>query len=209
LGWGTENPAYRQVYSTLLIPEGTLEQLAWFNQLQLVSTSPQNAMMLQESFNQVDVQKLAKTIQVPTLVLHAKNDANVPFEEGRIIAANIPAARFVPLASKNHVLLASEPAWPHFWGEFYRFLGIDIGAPAEGIVLPVRDRLLLELSVREREVLRLVAEGYQNAEIAQKLVLSEKTVRNYISNIYAKLQINSRGEAIILARKSGLVDDKA
>jgi DNA-binding NarL/FixJ family response regulator len=71
----------------------------------------------------------------------------------------------------------------------------------------IYDRILLELSTRERDVLCLLAEGYQNKEIAKKLVLSEKTVRNYISNIYAKLQIKSRGEAIVLARKSGLVDD--
>ena len=211
LGWGTENPAYRQVYSTLLIPEGTLEQFTWFNQLQLVSTSPQNAVELQKSFNQVDIQKLARTIQVPTLVLHAEKDANVPFDEGRITAAYIPDARFIPLASKNHILLKTEPAWMHFWDEYYHFLGIDIKASAareEKVTTPVRDSILLELSPRERDILRLVAEGYQNTEIARKLVLSEKTVRNYISNVYTKLQINSRGEAIVLARKNGLVNDK-
>ncbi len=70
------------------------------------------------------------------------------------------------------------------------------------------DKVLLKLSVRERDVLRLLAQGHENREIARRLVLSEKTVRNYISNIYAKLQVNSRGEAIVLARQSGLSEDK-
>ena len=58
-----------------------------------------------------------------------------------------------------------------------------------------------QLTARERDVMRLLAEGHSNLEIAQKLFLSEKTIRNHISNIYRKLQITSRGEAILLARK--------
>ncbi len=211
LSWGTDNPAYRQVFTTFLIPEGTPEQLAWFNELQRVSTSPENSVKLQRTFNLVDVREAAKTINVPTLVLQAKNDAAVPFEEGRLTAAHIPSARFVSIESKNHVLLENESAWPDFWHEFYRFLGIttEIVAREEMTPIKLQDKVLLELSTRERDVLRLLAEGYPNPEIAQRLGLSEKTVRNYVSNIYAKLQINSRGEAIVLARKSGLANDNA
>lgn len=212
LGWGTENPAYRQVFTTFLIPEGTPEQFAWFNELQRVSTSGENAMKLQGTFNEVDVRELAKTVKTPTLVIHSRNDAAVPFEEGRLTATLIPGARFVSLESKNHILLATEPAWPHYWDEFYRFLGIEAGALRRGqaaVPSSPGDALFLALTAREREILRLIANGRNNAEISRILVLSPKTVRNYISNIYAKLQINSRGEAIVLARKSGLVDDKA
>jgi len=209
LSWGNPNPAYRQVFTTLLIPEATPEQFAWFNNLQLVSTSPANAMEVRRTFNHVDVREQATKIKVPTLVIQAKHDASVLFEEGRQTAAHIPGARFVVLDSKNHILMRNEPAWPYFWSEFYRFLGVDAELREESIAVSAKDKVLLELSARERDVLRLLAQGHTNLEIAHRLVLSEKTVRNYISNIYSKLQINSRGEAIVLARKSGLVEDKA
>lgn len=208
LSWGNENPAYRQVLTTFLIPGGTPEQFAWFNNLQLVSTSPSNAMELQKTFNSVDVCGLAKAVKTPTMVIQARHDAAVPFEEGRQVAAHIPNARFVTLESKNHILLKSEPAWSYFWEEFYRFLGVDtevLNAKAEA---SAEDKVWAGLSTREREVLRLLAEGLTNLEISQKLVLSEKTIRNYVSNIYEKLQIKSRGEAILLARKLGLSNEK-
>ncbi|MBI3738118.1 MAG: alpha/beta fold hydrolase [Chloroflexi bacterium] len=209
LSWGKKNPAYRQVFTTFLIPEGTPEQFAWFNNLQCVSTSPANAVQVRRTFNRVDVRESAKTIKVPTMVIQAKHDASVSFEEGRQTAAHIPGARFVVLDSKNHILMRNEPAWPYFWNEFYHFLGVDTQLPKEQTTLSASDKILLELSIRERDVLRLLGEGKNNMEIAQKLVLSEKTVRNYVSHIYGKLQINSRGEAIVLARKYGLAEDKS
>lgn len=205
LSWGNENPAYRQVFTSLLIPEGTPEQFAWVNNLQFVSTSPANAMEVQRTFNTVDVREAASAIKVPTMIVQAKHDAMVPFESGRQTAAHIPGARFAILDSKNHVLMRTEPAWDYFWNEFYSFLGIEPDAKAGS---SVEDKVWSELSAREREVMRFLAEGYNNSEISQKLVLSEKTIRNYVSNIYEKLQINSRGEAIVLARKMGLISDK-
>jgi len=209
LSWGSENPAYRQVFTTLLIPEGTPEQLAWFNNLQFVSTSPANAMEVQRSFHLVDVREAAKTIKVPTLVIQARHDAAVLFEDGRQTAAHIPGARFAILDSKNHCLMQTEPAWHYFWNEYYRFLGVNAELPKAETEASVEDKVWLELSVRERDVLRLLAQGHNNSEISQRLVLSEKTVRNYVSKIYEKLQINSRGEAIVLARKFGLVENKS
>lgn len=126
-------------------------------------------------------------------------------------STHIPGARFVVLDGNNRILMQNEPAWSYFWNEFYRFLGMG----AESLVQAgktassAEERILLELSIRERDVLRLMAMGLNNMEIARKLTLSEKTVRNYISNIYAKLQVNSRGAAIVLARQSSLVDDKS
>jgi DNA-binding NarL/FixJ family response regulator len=61
-----------------------------------------------------------------------------------------------------------------------------------------------ELSDREREILDLLAQGYKNPEIAQRLVLSPKTVRNYVSNIISKLQVADRAQAILRAREAGL-----
>jgi pimeloyl-ACP methyl ester carboxylesterase/DNA-binding CsgD family transcriptional regulator len=208
LSWGSKNPAYRQVFTMDLIPEGTPEQLAWFNNLQFISTSPANAVEVQRTFHQVDVRELAQRIKVPTIVIQAKHDSAVPFEEGRKTAAHIPGARFTILDSKNHVLLQTEPAWSYFWDEFYRFLGVDVGSSDEKREASAEEKVWSQLSSREREVIRLLAEGMNNLEISQKLVLSEKTVRNYVSNIYGKLQISNRGEVIVLARKLGLTADK-
>jgi DNA-binding NarL/FixJ family response regulator len=63
---------------------------------------------------------------------------------------------------------------------------------------------LAELSEREREVLELIAAGYNNAEIAQRLVISPKTVRNHITSIFSKLQVADRSQAIRRARSQGL-----
>ncbi|HEY8286674.1 MAG TPA: response regulator transcription factor, partial [Chloroflexota bacterium] len=61
-----------------------------------------------------------------------------------------------------------------------------------------------DLTEREREILLLIAEGRGNSHIARRLLLSEKTVRNYISNIFGKLQVADRAEAIVRAREAGL-----
>jgi DNA-binding NarL/FixJ family response regulator len=61
-----------------------------------------------------------------------------------------------------------------------------------------------ELTEREREILDLVARGRSNAEITAELVLSPKTVRNHVSNVFAKLQVRDRAEAIVRAREAGL-----
>ena len=208
LRWGSENPAYRHVFTMSLIPEGTPEQFAWFNHLQFISTSPANAMEVQRMFNQVDVRDLAKTIKTPTMVIQAKYDTAVPFEEGRKTAAHIPSSQFVILDSKNHVLMKNEPAWSHFWDEFYRYLDVGRESSTAKREVSAEEKVWSQLTSREREVMRLLAEGKSNLEISQKLVLSEKTVRNYVSNIYEKLQIKNRGELIVLARKLGLTADK-
>lgn len=122
VGWGKEHPAFRQVFSTLFLPEGTPEQLHAFNELQRVSTSPEIAAQIVNGFQAINVREQAKHITQPTLVLHAKGDLRIPFEEGRLMAATIPNARLVPLESKNHILLEGEPAWKRFLEEVRAFL---------------------------------------------------------------------------------------
>jgi DNA-binding CsgD family transcriptional regulator len=114
---------------------------------------------------------------------HARDDASVPFDEGRLLAAGIPGASLVPLQSPNHLLLADEPAWPAFLAAVREFLG-SAEAPS--------DDDLEELSAREREVLELVAEGLSNEQIGERLVLSVRTVERHLSNIYAKLRISGK-----------------
>ena len=122
LGWGQENPAFRQLFTSQFIPEGTKEQADWFNELQRISASPENAARNLEANGDVDVTQLLPKIAVPTLVMHARDEARVPFDAGRRMAAAIPGARFVPLQSRNHLILEDEPAFGRFIEELTSFL---------------------------------------------------------------------------------------
>ncbi|HEU4453064.1 MAG TPA: alpha/beta fold hydrolase [Longimicrobium sp.] len=124
-GWGQDNPAFRQFFATIFLPEGTPEQLAWFSELQRVTTSADTAVRLLVASAQIDVREYAPRVRAPTLVLHVTGDAVVPFEQGRMLAGLIPDARFVPLEGRNHVILESEPAWPRFLEEVRGFLAED------------------------------------------------------------------------------------
>ncbi len=121
-GWGSDNPAYRQMFTSLYIPGGTPEQLGWWNELQRVSTSPENAVRLQMALATIDVSKMLSSVRVPTFVAHAARDHVIPVEAGRELAEGIPGAVFLELDSENHVLLEHEPAWPEFVRAFRLFL---------------------------------------------------------------------------------------
>jgi pimeloyl-ACP methyl ester carboxylesterase/tetratricopeptide (TPR) repeat protein/tRNA A-37 threonylcarbamoyl transferase component Bud32 len=123
LGWGQDNPAFRQLWTTLYIPGGTPEQMNWFNEMQRVSASPENAVRLFTALSELDVVELLPRVATPTLVLHSRGDAAVPYEAGRQLAARIPGARFVTFESNNHLLLQGEPAWDVLVEEIRRFLG--------------------------------------------------------------------------------------
>ena len=122
LGWGQENPAFRQMFTSQFIPGATKEQADWFNEFQRISASPADAARNLIANGDVDVTSLLPQVRVPTLVMHARHDARVPFELGRRMAAGIPGARLVPLESQNHVLLESEPAFARFLEELKGFI---------------------------------------------------------------------------------------
>jgi DNA-binding SARP family transcriptional activator/pimeloyl-ACP methyl ester carboxylesterase len=121
-GWGQESPVFRQIFTSLFVPDADAEQTRWFNDLQRITTSPQNAFRLANIFGEIDVRPLLERVKAPTLVLHARGDARVKFTEGQELASRIKGARFVPLESRNHVLLGAEPAWPVFLREVRSFL---------------------------------------------------------------------------------------
>ncbi len=121
-GWGQNNPAFRQYFTTSFMPGATKEQADWFNELQRISVSPENAVRIRNVNGDVDVSDLLPQITVPTLVLHCRDDGVVPFEEGRRLAALIPNAQFVALDGRNHLILENEPAWPRFVEEVRTFL---------------------------------------------------------------------------------------
>jgi class 3 adenylate cyclase/pimeloyl-ACP methyl ester carboxylesterase len=124
-GWGQENPAFRQVFTSLFMPDATPDQARWFNDLQRITVSPENAVRIRQTTDQMDVSELLPQVTIPTLVLHCRDDAVQPFEQGRRMAAGIPGARFVALEGRNHLILEDEPAWPRFLREVESFLAED------------------------------------------------------------------------------------
>ena len=122
MGWGQENPAFRQLFTSQFIPGGTKEQTDWFNELQRISTSPEDAVRNLIAHGDTDVSTLLAQVKVPTLVMHSRDDVRVPFDQGRRLAAGIPGARFVSLPSDNHLILEDEPAFPRFLQEIRAFI---------------------------------------------------------------------------------------
>ncbi|MGJ4748890.1 LuxR C-terminal-related transcriptional regulator, partial [Leptospira sp. SA-E8] len=165
----------------LFIPGGSQEQVHWFNELQRRSATPANALRTLRAVSQIDVSSLAPHVRCPTLVLHSRGDARVPFEEGRLVAGAIPEAQFVPLESRNHVLLQDEPAFATCMGHIRDFM--DRHEPASSG--------RLRLTPREAELLELLAHGLDNLQIAAHLRLAEKTVRNKVSAVFDKLQVET------------------
>ena len=192
--WGHDNPTFRQVFTSRFIPGGTQEQLNWFNDLCVKTTPAEIAALVLESRGLMDVSALLPEVRVPTLVLHARGDNVVPIEEGRLLASGIPGAEFVEVDSLNHILLEQEPAWQRFQEAVLAFLSTGSAAG---------DSAFAALSTRERQVLALIADGLSNTEIADRLSISEKTVRNHASNIFDKLGVWSRAQAIVFARDHG------
>ncbi len=121
-GWGGENPAFRQVFTSLFVPGGTPEQVQWFNDLQRKTTSPDNAARIRYVSDIINIVDVLPQVQTPTLVMHCRNDAIQPIGEGRLIAAAIPDSRFVGLDGENHLILESDPGWRRFTEEFEAFV---------------------------------------------------------------------------------------
>jgi pimeloyl-ACP methyl ester carboxylesterase len=121
-GWGQDNPAARQMFTSLIIADATREESQWLNELERRSASPETAIRLLRVIGDIDVMDMLPQISVPVLLLHSRGDARVPFEHGIKLAQAIPNSRLVPLESKNHLILSHEPAFPRFVEEICGFL---------------------------------------------------------------------------------------
>jgi pimeloyl-ACP methyl ester carboxylesterase/DNA-binding CsgD family transcriptional regulator len=193
LGWAQEDHAFMRVFATQFQPGGSLEHLRSWCELQRAAASPASAVQLTRVMFEVDVQAAAPRVTCPTLVIHADRDAAVPVEEGRLLAQIIPDARYLQLDSPNHFLLAEEPAWSVAVEALHEFLPPP----------PMAQGPFANLTDRERELLHFLARGLDNHQISAHLDISEKTVRNHVSSIFAKLGVESRAQAIVLARDAG------
>ncbi len=180
--------------SLMLGEQATPEQIRDFDAMQRISTTPDTAARILRVTNMIDVTDLLPRIRLPTLVMHSEADARIPFQEGRLLASLIPGAHFVPLPGRNHVLVATQPAYRMFFDELNAFLHDVSEASGCGIE---------GLTPRERQLLELLARGCSNDEIALELKISQKTVRNVVSVIFDKLGVASRPQAIVKAREAG------
>lgn len=202
VGWATEDPLFRRVFTRIYIPNASEEQMRWFDDLERMSTSPANAVASRLAQQAVDVADEIPRIDAPTLILHAVGDRAAPFGNAVKVAGQIPDARLIELDSANHILLAGEPAWARLLAEVRAFLGPDrwvddglAARPAEA------------LSGRELDVLRQAARGLDNAAIAAELGLSMRTVERHLSNAYGKLGVAgkaARAAAVAAVLRRGL-----
>jgi pimeloyl-ACP methyl ester carboxylesterase/DNA-binding CsgD family transcriptional regulator len=192
--WGRDNPAFRQVFTSRFIPGGSHEQLQWFNDLCRKTTTGEIVAKLLDARSMVDIAASLGQVRAPTLVVHARDDEVIPVAQSRFLAGGIPGTEFVELDSRNHILLEHEPAWRRFQDAILAFVRPQDSG---------RDAAIMALSTRERQVLVLMGSGLSNREIAERLKISEKTVRNHASNVFDKLGVWSRAQAIVFARDRG------
>src|SRR5262245_34960934 len=176
LGFESDNAGMRQFYPSVRMPDGGIEQYRAFNDLMRLATTSANYGNILRAYFRATAHEMAPEVECPTIVFHSREDGVIPFDEGRSLAALIPGAHFVPLESRNHLLVDNEPAWEQFEKGVREFLPTtharDNGA-----------RVLDGLTPREHDVLELVARGLDNGTIGVQLGISERTVRNNVSII--------------------------
>ncbi len=189
-GWSRDDPAVREFFSSRFVPDASSEVRAGLNEQQRRSCDGARAAASLRGRASLDARTLAPTVGVPTLVLHCEGDRAVPASLGHEIAAAIPGARFESLPSSNHVPLGHEPAFARFCDALVEFV-TDVGR-------------VPKLTPRERELAALVAQGLDNAQIAARLGVAGKTVRNALSALYAKLGVDGRARAVVRSRDLGL-----
>jgi pimeloyl-ACP methyl ester carboxylesterase len=111
------------MFANYLMPGASKEQIDTFNELQRKTASAECAARYFEATGMIDITEFLPKVRTPTLVMHARGDMQVPFEQGRLLATQIPGAKFVALQSNNHVLLEQDPATQRFFEEVDLFLG--------------------------------------------------------------------------------------
>ena len=191
-GWGIRDAPVQQFISATMIPDGSPAQVAALNEQQRLSCDGRHAAALFRSRLTLNVRDELAAVRCPTLVLHAEGDASVSVESGRAVAAGIPGALFETLRTRNHVPLAGEPAFDRFCEAVTAFICARPPAGDGPAFTP-----------RERALLALVARGCDNLQIAAELGLAEKTVRNALSALYGRLEVDGRSHAVVRARELG------
>ncbi len=189
LGWGRNDPGVQAMFTSRFMPDGNAEQIASFNEHQRLSCDGLRAAAIVRANAGKDARALTGKVLAPTLVLHSEGDAVVPLDLGHELAASIPGARFEMLRSRNHLPLPQEPAFERMFQAITEF---------------VAHKPPQHLTPRERELCGLVGQGLDNLQIAARLGLADKTVRNMLSALYTKLEVEGRAMAVVKVRDMGL-----
>ncbi|MDP3085841.1 MAG: alpha/beta fold hydrolase [Rubrivivax sp.] len=190
LGWGRADPGVQHMFTSRFMPDGNAEQIASFNEHQRLSCNGLRAAAILRARAALDVRQLARALKVPTLVMHCEGDVSVPLALGHELAASIPGARFEMLRSRNHIPTVQEPAFERLCELITEFVAHKPLPPS--------------LTPRERELAGLVGQGLDNLQIAARLGLADKTVRNMLSALYTKLGVEGRAMAVVKVRDMGL-----
>jgi pimeloyl-ACP methyl ester carboxylesterase/DNA-binding CsgD family transcriptional regulator len=200
-GWGDANMAFPAMFAHLFLPESPPEAKLWYAELQRKSASKEVASRFMSVLGDLHVFSHLKRLAVPTLVIQIAREQAIDPKTVVGIAAEIPGSEFVSIDSNNHILLENEPGWQQFMEVFSRHVPGNAQPRNHAAATPAR---LSELSRRERQILGRIATGASNRQIAAALFISEKTVRNHVTNIFDKLGVGSRAQAIVLAKEAGL-----
>jgi pimeloyl-ACP methyl ester carboxylesterase/DNA-binding CsgD family transcriptional regulator len=177
----------------LFDPHASGDEIAAYTRMQRAAASAEAAAIFMELDLDADVRGVLPLVETPALVLHRRADRTVPFARGRELASLLPNVRFVPLSGDSHL------PWRDDQRELMRALAGFLHGEAQAAD---EDS---PLTSRETEVLRLVASGLSNREIASMLVLSEHTVHRHVANILRKLAQSSRVGAATQAARAGLI----
>lgn len=194
LGFSTDKLGYARFFSSMHMPQASTQEVSAFENVMRATTSSETAAKLIRSFWQTDLGDVGDRIKCPVLVIHAKRDSIIPFEQGRRLASTLANGRFLAVESNNHIPVQSDPAWRVIVENVEEFLP------------PASDRSagLTLLTAREREVLQFVASGHDNGTIAVRLGISEKTVRNHLTRIFDKIGASTRAQAVAFARDADI-----
>ena len=195
VGWGSSSPAFRQVFVSRFLPEASPAQWSAFDELQRETCSPDVAARYLRTIYGINVKDAAARVRCPALLLHPKGDQMVPFEQGRRLASLVPGARFVPLEGRNHIPLPTEAAYAGFVREVRDFLGAQHAddAPAP------------RLTPRQVEVLRRIAGGETDKQVAAALGLSPRTVEMHVGAALKAFGCRTRAEAVHRATRLRLL----
>lgn len=192
-GWGVDSSAFRKMFLHALVREASPEQLRAMDEGQRHTVSAEVAVKFLQAAYEIDISEEAPRVQCPTLITHSENDPCFPFAEGALLASLIPGARLVPLPSNNHLLMENEPAW-------------QVAVQALDAFLPSSGRsAAAALTARQAEVLRHVAQGRTDKEIARLLGLSPRTVEMHVARVLETLHCSNRAEAASRAGELGLL----
>ena len=120
LGWGRDEHAFRLYFSSVFMPDADPQRWTDFAELMRRTTSAENALRLFDACLDMDVTTAASELDVPTLILHGRDEQRIPFDQGVQHASRIRGSRLVPLDTSNHLLRPDEPAWEHLLREVRR-----------------------------------------------------------------------------------------